>query len=431
MIKSEQAEARHLVHFVQCPNCWHKFKPEEINFISRHPELIGDPIVGDNEYLRFLPNRFTVNGEAIDPRGMATADLACPKCHLRIPDALLEMPSMVLSITGSPASGKSYFLATMVWELRKLLPKAHFEFSDADTVANSPIREYEQTLFMNPEPEQLTEIRKTQTDDPRLYHIVKIDGVSVRYPSPLQFLLRPTHSHSNKKNHSKDLMGRVLILYDNAGEDFLPNIEAINTIAIQHLSRSSIILMLFDPIQDPRFQEYAKTKINLSDQNFIKPTTVFRQDTILKEIESQIKKYLNVPYSKSLDKIMIVIVPKADIWAQLAEISIDEEPYLVLDDSLYVDTSAVEQTSEITRNFLKKLSPDFVAIAENFSNIVRYIPISSLGTAPVYTEREGHSFYGIAPKDIKPKWVTVPLLYCLSKFAKGLIPNTSQLADNQ
>lgn len=185
---------RRLMHQVTCPNCWHLFYPEEVLFVSRHEELLGDPILGPEEYRRFLPVRFNVSGEALDAKGLPTSDLACPRCHLPIPQPMMELPPLYISLVGSPACGKSYFLTTMVWELRRLLPQARLSFSDADPMANSPIHEYEQTLFMNLQPTEPTEIRKTQTDDPRLYRTSRINDAQVRFPVPLQFSLQPTPS---------------------------------------------------------------------------------------------------------------------------------------------------------------------------------------------------------------------------------------------
>lgn len=107
----KKAQVKNLVPKIICPNCWHHFPPEEVFFIARHPELLGDPIAGENEYLRFLPNRFTVKGEALDYRGLPTTDLACPECHLQIAEAMLEVSPLFISLIGAPLSGKSYFLA--------------------------------------------------------------------------------------------------------------------------------------------------------------------------------------------------------------------------------------------------------------------------------------------------------------------------------
>ena len=118
---------------VTCPHCWKEFPPDRALWIAQHPDLVGDPRLGADQPQRFLPTRFNVQGAAIDARGFACHGLACPNCHLAVPRSMFETRPMFLSILGSPASGKSYFLAAMTWRLRSVLPK-YFAvgFNDAD-----------------------------------------------------------------------------------------------------------------------------------------------------------------------------------------------------------------------------------------------------------------------------------------------------------
>src|SRR5580693_7312311 len=100
---------------VTCPHCWHRFPPEEIKWIAAHSDLAGDPLLGSDAPQRFLPSRFNVEGLAIDVKGVACQLLACPRCHLTVPRAVLEMEPLFVSVLGAPGSGKSYFLASMTW----------------------------------------------------------------------------------------------------------------------------------------------------------------------------------------------------------------------------------------------------------------------------------------------------------------------------
>ncbi|NQT21479.1 MAG: hypothetical protein HQ592_17370 [Planctomycetes bacterium] len=416
---------KRLVYKVACPNCWHSFPPEEIFLIAKHPDLVGDPVVGSNEYLRFLPTRFTPKGEALDPRGVSTADLACPRCHLQINQVMLEVSPLFISIIGSPASGKSYFLTTMTWELRRMLPQFRFSFSDADPAANAAIHDYEQTLFLNPQPDKPTAIRKTQLDDARLHRFVRINDANVRLPVPLQFLLWPMETHPRHSESHR--IGRAIVMYDNAGEDCQPGAEMADSAVVQHLAMSKILLVLFDLTQDPRF--LAQTQSNdpqlrhglrpeLGTQN-----VVDRQETILREATVRLRKYLGISQEERLNKPLVIIVPKFDIWEELAGVSIDKEPYETIgeDGTTAMNTKLVEDVSSRIREVLLRFCPEFVATAENLSKVVRYIPVSSFGCSPEFIEQGETGFYGIRPENIKPKWVTVPLLYCLCKWAPGMI----------
>jgi len=419
---------RRLVHNITCPTCWHSFSPAEALFEARHPELIGDPVLGTNEYLRFLPTRFTVKGEALDPKGVPTPQLACPRCHLHISDALLEVPPLFISIVGSPASGKSYFLTAMTWELRRLLPRARLSFSDADPEANSAIMEYEHSLFLNANPDQPTAIRKTETDDPRLHKTARIDGVDSRFPLPLQFTVWPTVDHPNHRQPYR--VGRVLVFYDNAGEDCLPGAEPTSASVVQHLAQSSILFILFDPTQDPHFRKLCdKHDPQLAHglrPDAAKGAAYIRQEMILKEAAVRIRRYLGLSQSDRLQRPLVVILGKFDMLSKATGISIDEEPYSGGNgnEPLLTNLQRIEETSGAVRQLFQEICPEFVATADSLSEIVRFIPVSSLGCAPSLVGSRGNRYYGVRPQDIKPKWVTVPMLYCMTKWANVVLSSS-------
>jgi hypothetical protein len=132
---------------ITCPHCWTMFHPGEVLWVSKDPSLHGDPVLGADEQLRFLPTRFTVEGLAIDVNGATCTKLACPKCHLIIPRILLQTESLFLSIVGSPSSGKSNLLAGMAWYAPRLLERFGVNFIDADTGLNQALsRLYRHTL---------------------------------------------------------------------------------------------------------------------------------------------------------------------------------------------------------------------------------------------------------------------------------------------
>jgi DNA-directed RNA polymerase subunit RPC12/RpoP len=419
---------RDLLPKVVCPNCWFGFPPEDVVFISKHPSLLGDPVAGEAEYTRFVPDRFTVDWEARDKRGVPTTAIACPHCHLSLPEAAVEVRPMFISIVGSPASGKSYFLTATTWELRRLLPlRFALRFQDADLVTNSVIRDNENRLFRNPRPDIPIEISKTQQDDPLLHKRVVINGVEVRYPVPFQFLLWPTAEHPRFKDAHQ--LGRIVVLYDNAGEDFLPKAEVMESEAIHHLAESEIIFVLFDPIQEPAFRQYCRgDDPQLSDG--LRPGTgaapvQFNQELVINQVGASIHSYLKLPQKKRIKKPIIVIVPKFDVWSKLAGVSIDKEPFLESGEgtSNRLNLPLIERTSDSLRELFRQLCPNVVAAVESISEIVRYIPITSLGGSPSVVQRpDGHPFYGVRPATVRPKWVTVPFLYCLAQWgSKGIL----------
>ena len=237
--------------YITCPHCWEVFPPEKIHWISEHPDLIGDPRLGDQEAIRFLPTRFDLVGSALDARGFACHRLACPNCHLSIPRALVEMKSLFVSILGAPASGKSYFLAAMSWRMRKTLPKRfRLSFNDADPSCNARLHEYEELQFLNPERDHPIQLEKTQ-EAGDLYNEVLHGDQAIRYPNPFLFSVSPQTAHPNHKKAAD--LSTVLCLYDNAGESFLPGADSALSPVTRHLAKSEVLLFLFDPTQDPHF----------------------------------------------------------------------------------------------------------------------------------------------------------------------------------
>jgi hypothetical protein len=166
-VSSDLVRPQHygLVGQVTCPHCWNAFSPDRVLWVAQHSELLGDPVLGKEKPRCFLPSRFTVAGEAIDLRGVPCQSLACPRCHLHIPRSLLEMEPLFFSIIGGPKSGKSYFLASMTWEMRRRLQSEFaLVFSDADTLSNQLLNEYEATLFLPDDSDQRVAIRKTELE---------------------------------------------------------------------------------------------------------------------------------------------------------------------------------------------------------------------------------------------------------------------------
>ena len=88
-----------------CPHCWERFAPEQLLWVSEHVDLLGDPLLGPESQQRFLPSRYTLEGDAVDARGMTCLTTACPRCHLAIPCALMEMEPLFLSILGRRRAG--------------------------------------------------------------------------------------------------------------------------------------------------------------------------------------------------------------------------------------------------------------------------------------------------------------------------------------
>jgi len=417
---------RHLVPRMTCPSCWHAFPPEDVHFIAERPDMLGDPVLGRDAFLRFAPARFTLRGEAIGPKGVVSSKYACPRCHMEIPGVLLEVLPLFVSVIGSPASGKSYLLTAMVNRLRTVLPQATLKFTDADAERNSAVKRYEETLFNNPSPDVPTQIHKTQADDMSLHRVVTLDGAPVRLPLPLQFTVWPMEGHPNFAQPHR--VGRVLVLYDNAGEDFLPGAPEAGSAAIRHLACSDIMMMLFDPTQEPRLAPLcSRTDPQLSVGLRPEGTAagLLSQEALLNAVATRARRYLGVAQTARLKTPLVIIVPKFDLFRDLpgVDLGLEDEPHArpLPRRALALNVARVDAVSTALQALLRRHCPEFVATVEGFSERICYIPVSSLGGSPLVVDRGDTRFYGIRPRDIRPRWVTAPLLYCMTKWASVLL----------
>ena len=404
---------------VVCPHCWHQFRPTEILWIARHQDLVGDPVAGPSAFIRFRATRFDVDGAALDARGLACDAMACPACHLPVPRAMLENNSFIFALIGIPASGKSYYLATMSWELRRLLPR-HFAiaFNDADPLSNLVLNEAEKSLFLTDDPDELVALAKTEMEG-EMYDRVHMDGQSVMLPHPFFFTLRPTGHHPAADTMSD--ASRILCFYDNAGEHFQPGQDSATSPATQYLAQARVFLFLFDPTQDSRFRERCRAFSN--DPQLRIRRAAERQDAVLTEAALRIRTYGRLSAHCKLNKPLLVLVAKADVWGRMIDEDLHDEPILASHNNdgqlAQVDMARIEEMSIKVRSLLMEHSPEFVTAAEDGFQYVRYIPISALGTSPNLRDPDGPLM--IRPKQLSPRWVTTPLLYAFAKWSTGLI----------
>lgn len=401
-----------------CPHCWRDFKPEEVLWVSAHSDLLGDAFLGEDAQQRFLPSRFDPYGKAIDVKGVSCQNLACPHCHLSISWASLQMKPLFVSIVGAPGSGKSYLLASMTWAFRQTLNESfHLSFGDADPVSNQVLSDYEETLFLNPREDDLATLKKTELEGD-LYESVRIGDREVWYPRPFLFSIQPQNGHPD--TDKKRLVSRTLCLYDNAGEHFLPEGESPRS-PMDHLGVSDALMFLFDPTQHPKFRTACKNES--SDPQFSDHGWTHRQDQILVELAARIRKYTSWPQDAKYKRPLIVVVTKFDAWSSMLDIDELEINQIVRgvkhSEIAALDISKLREYSHKVRRIMKANASEVVSAAEGFFENVIYVPVSALGGSPEINTETGA--LGIRPKDVKPMWAEVPLLYALYKSTKRLV----------
>ena len=395
-----------------CPHCWSTFDPLDVLAIASHSSLRGDLRAGPDEMFRFPPSAFAPDCTPLDPRGRPAPLLACPNCHLQVPEALLSLEPLFVSILGSPGCGKSFYLAALTWEARRILPTGFgISFTDADPAANLTLTEYEKAVFLPAHADRPVPlgnlIQKTQLEGQGLYSAVTYADHSVRYPRPFMFTLRPGAGHPA----AGQVKPRLLCLYDNAGEQFLPGSDSAAAPVTQHLARAAFLLYLFDPTMDIRFRRLYRSGADAAGASE-------RQELVLAEAAARIRRLKGLPAGKRDDRPLVVVLTKADVWGPALAKHWDEEPWTAGAGG-GLDPDRVRRRSNGLRSVLVKACPEFIQLAEEFSPSVTYVPTSVLGSARV--EVVG-GLPTVRPLEIRPTGVLVPLLVGLTHSVRRLIP---------
>lgn len=394
-----------------CPHCGTPYDTGKINYISVHPDLIGDPLLGADAPRRFLPEKFNAQGYAIDAGGMVCKEMACPHCHQRIPDACCQLPGCTFSIVGAPSCGKSYFMTAMIWQLRNVLAsKFDFSLQDTDEQLNSVLNEYEKLLFLNRDRQKPVSLPKTEEYGANYSNTVFVNNMQLDLPRPFIFTLIPQDSNLQ---WSHDDMTNV-IFYDNAGEHFAPGKDTISNLATQHLVHSQSVTFLFDPLQDARMVEMCSSE----DPQLTKGYSS-NQLVLFNEMVSRIRKYTGLGLREKCSKTLIVVIPKYDAWQKMFPCDLRETPFVYYSRSCmqnFLDIGVITAVSFQLREMLVKLLPDVVSMCESCFESVYFVPVSSLGHTPELQD----STIAIKPGDIAPVWAEVPAL--IQFYNSGLIP---------
>jgi hypothetical protein len=393
---------RSLVSSITCPHCWADFQPAQVRFISEHEALRGDPVLGGAEQLRFLPSRFDAKGRAIDPFGSVCTRLACVRCHLELPPATVEVPQTIVSVVGAPACGKSVMLAAASFSLRSGLVVDGLDFLDADAGLNDLTLELESSLFRSTTPERPTMIAKTDLSG-RLYRSFRSEDGFWTAPKPQIFEM------------ARGGMRRLLCLYDNAGEHFLPGRESPQEPVTRHLAVSRALVFVVDPTQDQRVVE------RLGGRDAVAAlggggSAEQRQDLLLIEAANRVRRLRALSSSDKLPFRIVIALAKADIWGALAspELSADFCSSGDGKPSIAVPKGDVLARAHLgCAAFLTESMPELLATARALDPKFRVVPFSGLGKPPARNGSDAR--LSIRPKDVRPIWPAAPLVVALSE----------------
>lgn len=391
-----------------------------------HQDLLSDPLLGAEAHRRFTPSRFDVSGHAIDPKGSSCRDLACPACHLKMPRDALQLAPLIVSVAGTPSCGKSYFLAAMTRSLRNDLPaKFSLAFSESDPEANLLLNHYEEQQFLNPDPNALVRLAKTEEQGDN-YNTIRKGEQLVQLPKPFLFSVKPTANHPSHQEANR--RARLLSLYDNAGESFLPGKDTADNRVTGHLWRSDAVAFLYDPTQDTRFR--AAYQQALQDSPPVDDAVTARQETILHEIAARVGRHASHADAHR-SRPLLVVLTKYDQWWPL--IGHQRLPTPLMNrgkDKLWaLHLGSVRHVSDAARSLLQQFTPEVVTTAEEMSDNVWYVPVSATGCSPEKDPETGR--LGFRPCNLNPMWESVPMLLAMALCTKGLIPVNDQPVESK
>ena len=384
----------------KCPYCRTVSDIGDVLSVSVSPRLMGDLVLGDGEQSRFAPTNFTDNGLAIDAEGGICTDIACPCCHMAIPQDLLQLEQIVMSVAGATGAGKSVFLASSIWQCRQLLKrKFGVGFRDLAPAWNSWIRAYEERLFFQQDDTKLQQIEKTDLQASNISRSVNLGGESVLLPTPSFFRIDGGLDERTEKS---------FVVYDCAGEHFLPEKDIHSSLVTLHTLSADTVLFLFDPTADPRLSRFLDRGTGTAS-NFAQ-----MQDVLLAELAAKAKKYMGVRGGRKLKQPLLFAISKADMLRN--ELPMDCEIYQRNKNGfLALDLAALREVSVQAERFLDRHVPEVLSTARDISDDIWFFPVSSLGHNPM---REG-----VRPCDIKPRWTELPVVFTLAR--KGVIPTVN------
>jgi hypothetical protein len=139
---------------------------------------------------------------------------------------------------------------------------------------------------------------------------------------------------------------------------------------------------------------------------------VHRQDVLLVEMISRIRKHLGLTGGELYEKPLVLGISKADVFGDLLRQEDDPWIHDPTTGGHALDLGRIAEVSYRTRRLLMQYAPEIVNTVEGFARRVVYVPVSALGHNPPPE--------GVQPSLIQPRWVEVPLLYILAK--SGYLP---------
>ena len=393
----------------RCPHCWGPFSRDDLLNIAVHESQRGDPLLGEEEMLRFKADRFNHHNIPLDAQGTPCLEYACPHCHLKVIPGLCEIPQAFISIFGAPGAGKSYFLSVLTQELqKKSLEKWELHWEDPDPTGNAPLNGMRHRIF-SADFAREAYLAKTSLDG-HLYSKTSFHGREIQLPRPFTYILEGSHNRVQS-----------LTFYDNAGEQYQPDMDGINNPVTHHLAHSHLWCFLFDPSKDGTFRKFLKDS---KDPQLTRRFPKENQELLLSELKTRVRTLHHLPSFGKLNTPLAFIIGKKDMLEEWEPISQLSDPW----EGNQFRPEVVDKNSDILRAGLLEMVPNIVSQAEALAEKVVYFASTTFGHPP-RPIKDG--FLSPLPKRIKPDGVEIPIFWWLNSWSEAFNTEAFQAPDSE
>lgn len=410
---------------VMCPHCWHPFVASQTMAVAMQSSLGVDLVAAadDNPNVRFLPSRFSIRGIPLDPSGAECLHLACPQCHLMLSRANLVAQPLFVSIVGAPRAGKTFLLTAAVRRLRTTLRLLGCKFGDASTFENRVLEEYAQRLFEPADPREVIEsLGSTHPMTPANSVVVRIRGEEQRLLKPFQFHFVPGERvlPPPQRSDPRALVGRVIALYDNPGQDHLAgNREGLGS--IRHIAHAKVVVFVLNPLSEKRLRERCDQEHPLvRDPTAEEMRAESKPAMVLSELITRIATFKGRSPNAPLDARVVIVISKSDLFPEMYEL-IRPSPSGVdlatpVGDSQLGWVNRMNDVSNEASRRLEALWPEFMELARNADakRSPKVFPVSIVDPDAAKQARNVGGF-ALTGEMIRPVWVEVPFFWSITR----------------
>lgn len=362
----------------------------------------------------------------------------CPECHLPIPLAYLQYPTLFVSFYGKPSAGKTHILTVMTKRIVDYLQQNEGEYIFSEIVdvpgerhINRLLQNWQTKLFHPPKgeprmlPNTVTTIGGNQYASP-----YDQNDRNHYYPKPFLFLLKEKKEQNVKSTNEEEILsifnqkisvlqepqskdwndGLYLCFLDISGEHCIDNVEEkFHVHWPLLLEQYHIQIVVYDPHSS---RQFIGKHNEINPQNQWNPMQVkdVENNTIWNMVEHSDKTstlVLIAKFDECLNEFQKFLAEKRaprEIWENFNGL---------FQNGVTPDMQAVKQYSDILKVFLNDYIQDtrFTAPMNQIDDNVLVVPVSAMGMAPEPFEPENAELYSFP--DCLPRWIEVPILWLI------------------